>query len=131
MIKNDLEQFGYNSYQLADMLVRRLYSTNNSRKEVLWRVFGKEILEHMQQNIPAPKTRIVQCVDCGEYFETATRNATRCHECQTEYRKFQKLLTKRNATIHKHTDGLVIPPDVLAQLNACNGDFSNMPIITL
>ena len=131
MIKNDLEQFGYDSYQLADMLVKHLYSTNNKRKEVLWRVFGGEILEHMRMNIPEPKSRVIQCVDCGEYFETATRNATRCPECQRAFRNFQADVSHRNAKVMNAVKGAVIPKDVLIKLKECDGDYSNISPITL
>lgn len=131
VIKNDLEQFGYDSYQLADMLVKHLYSTNNKRKEVLWRVFGSEILEHMRMNIPEPKTRIVQCVDCGEYFETVTRNATRCPECQRAFRNFQSDVSHRNAKVMSAVKSAVIPKDVLIKLKECDGDYSNISPITL
>lgn len=120
LIKNDLEQFGYDSYQLADMLVKYLYSsTNNKRKEVLWRVFGNEIYEHMQMNIPEEKTRIIQCVDCNEYFEVGdkARHITRCPRCQTEYRKFQKLIANRNAIIGRYINGIVIPKNILDEIN--------------
>jgi len=126
LIKNDLEQFGYDSYQLADMLVKYLYSSaNNKRKEVLWRVFGEEIYEHMQMNIPAEKTRIIQCVDCNEFFEVSdkARHITRCPQCQAEYRKFQKAIANRNAKVCKYISGIIIPKDVLKELN--NGNRTN------
>lgn len=119
LIKNDLEQFGYDSYQLADMLVKYLYFTNNKRKEVLWRVFGEEIYEHMQMNIPEEKTRIVQCVDCNEYFEVGdrARHIVRCPKCQAEYRKFQKSIANRNAKVGRYINNIVIPKNVLAEIN--------------
>ena len=130
LIKNDLEQFGYDSYQLADMLVKHLYSTRNRRKEVLWRVFGVEILEHMRLNIPEESKRIIQCIDCGEYFEVGgqSRHVERCPECQAAYRKFQYALKNRNVKVAQYISGLIIPKDVLTKIN--NGEFDSTPIYT-
>lgn len=133
LIQNDLDQFGYDKDQLVDMLVKHLYSTGNKRKEVLWRVFGDIVLEHMRLNIPEHKTRIVQCVDCGEYFEVGdkARHIERCPVCQKDYHNFQQTVSRRNARILNVIKGLVIPKTDLDNINACNDDFKNFPPITL
>jgi Zn finger protein HypA/HybF involved in hydrogenase expression len=88
-IRYELSQFGYSESEIVDILVKLLYSVKPSKhKSVLWFCYGKYIFENIEKNIK-PKTKIVQCVDCGKWIEVNTKDneTCRCDECYSEYRK--------------------------------------------
>jgi hypothetical protein len=98
-IKCELSKFGYNDSEITDILVKLLYHEKpSSHKSVLWFCYGKYILENLKNNNCKPKTKVVQCVDCGEWIEVNVFDSAknRCSECYDEYRKQRKLETQRN-----------------------------------
>lgn len=88
-IRTELSQFGRTDSEISDILVKLLYYVKpSSHKSVLWFCYGKYIVDNLKKNIK-PNTKVVQCVDCGEWFEVSRSNkrTVRCEECQNEYRK--------------------------------------------
>ena len=85
-IRFELSQFGYNESEIVDILVKFLYYVKPSKhKSVLWFCYGKRIFENIEKNIK-PKTKIVQCVECGKWIEADIKNNKeeyRCDECQS------------------------------------------------
>lgn len=88
-IRYELSQFGYSESEIADILVKFLYYIKPSKhKSVLWFCYGKYIFENIRKHI-RHNTKIIQCIDCGEWFEVNTKDneTCRCGECYSEYRK--------------------------------------------
>lgn len=88
-IRDELSKFGYTDSEIADILVKLLYHVKpSSHKSVLWFCYGKYIVENLKKNIKQT-TKVIQCVDCGEWFEVNTKDneTCRCNECYSEYRK--------------------------------------------
>ena len=85
-IRSELSKFSYNESEIVDILVKFLYHIKPSKhKSVLWFCYGKNIFENIEKNIK-PKTKIVQCVECGKWIEVDTKNNKeeyRCDECQS------------------------------------------------
>ena len=93
-IKYELSQFGYTNSEVTDILVKFLYHVKPSKhKDVLWFCYGGYIVENLKRNGCKADTKSVQCVDCGEWFEVATKNnrACRCEICQVEKNNQSKL----------------------------------------
>jgi hypothetical protein len=89
-IKYELSQFGYSESEVADILVKFLYHVKPSKhKAALWFCYGKYIVENLKNNNCKLDTKVIQCVDCGEWFEVgrSSKRTIRCEECQIEYRK--------------------------------------------
>lgn len=84
-IRFELSQFGYSESEIVDKLVKLLYHVKPSKhKSVLWFCYGKHIFENIEKNIK-PKTKIIQCADCGRWIEVDIKNNKeeyRCEECQ-------------------------------------------------
>lgn len=106
-IQNGLLEFGYSEIEIADILVKYLYHIKNSkRKEALWFCYGKYIVENLKRNVKK-QTKVVQCIDCGEWYETSLKDSVgcRCSECQSdekrrlarERKRKQRLLQKRKS----------------------------------
>lgn len=88
-IKEELSKFGYSDKEIADILVKFLYSVGKSKhKAALWLCYGDIIVENLEKYFK-PQTKAVQCVDCGEWFEIGIFDSKtdRCEECYKEYRK--------------------------------------------
>lgn len=88
-IRFELSQFGYSESEVVDILVKLLYYVKPSKhKSVLWFCYGKYIFENIERNMK-PKTKVVQCVDCGKWIEVNIKDneTCRCDECYSEYRK--------------------------------------------
>lgn len=89
-IKAELSKFGYTDSEITDILVKFLYHVKPSKhKAVLWFCYGKYIVENLKKNNCKLTTKTVQCVDCGEWFETSIFDSVkdRCDKCYEEYRK--------------------------------------------
>jgi hypothetical protein len=97
-VKHELSQFGYNDYEVADILVKYLYGIKESKyKDLLWTCYGEYILENLEKHFKL-KTKVIQCIDCGEWFEVGIKDTKtcRCSECQKEYRNnYQKELMRK------------------------------------
>ena len=88
-IRSELSKFGKTDSEIADILVKLLYYVKpSSHKSVLWFCYGSYIVENLKNHLK-PATKIIQCVDCGEWFEINTKDneTCRCNECYSEYRK--------------------------------------------
>lgn len=88
-IREELSKFGYTDSEIADILVKLLYHTKpSSHKSVLWFCYGKYIVENIKNNFK-PTTKVIQCVDCGEWFEVGTKDSRtcRCEDCSNEHKK--------------------------------------------
>lgn len=88
-IKSSLSRFGRDEHEVVDVLVKFLYGIKkSSNKTALWMCYGDVIHENLLKNI-GRKTRDVQCVDCGEWFEVDIFNSAteRCDECQSKHQK--------------------------------------------
>lgn len=97
-IRTELSQFGYKESEIADILVKFLYYIKPSKhKSVLWFCYGKYIFENIKNHLRA-KTKIIQCVDCGEWFEIGIKDSRtcRCESCHYEYRRKKKTETMRS-----------------------------------
>ena len=88
-IKYELSQFGYTDIEITDILVKFSYGVKESKhKMVLWLCYGDYILENLEKRFKL-QTKVIQCVDCGEWFEVSNKDneTCRCQLCYAEYRK--------------------------------------------
>lgn len=92
--KNKFLELGYSEEELADMLVEYNYGTKKKRrKQLLWLCFGDLIYENLKNNLQVQGTnvftKIIRCVDCGEYVDVSIKDTKtcRCSACQYEYKK--------------------------------------------
>lgn len=83
-LRDEFNKFGYSEETVADMLVEYLYKNKKRYKQLLWFCYGQCIVNNLSKNINVPKTKFVQCADCGEWFEVDLKNnkTCRCSECQ-------------------------------------------------
>ena len=80
------------------MLVKYLYGNNRRSKQLFWFCYGQYVVKNLESNIPIKKTKFIQCVDCGEWFEVDINNVKtcRCEECNlTHNRELRRLQTQR------------------------------------
>lgn len=88
-IKDDLSMYGENDTQIADILVKYLYGIKKSKhKLTLWLCYGDILYSNLEKHLKS-KTKDVECVDCGKWFNASVKDnqTTRCPECYAEYRK--------------------------------------------
>lgn len=97
-IKSELLRFGYNKQEIVDILIKFLYGIkSNKHKMLLWNCYGDIIYQNLSSHIQ-PKTKSIQCIDCGEWFDVSVNNkkTCRCDSCKKEYRnKYQKNLMRK------------------------------------
>lgn len=87
-IRSAFEETGYSSEMITDMLVEYLYGNNKRYKQLLWFCYGQYIVNNLEKNITIKKTKFIQCIDCGEWFEADSKSRSiRCVECQRAFRK--------------------------------------------
>lgn len=100
-LREEFRQFGYSEETIADMLVEYLYGKEKRYKQLLWFCYGHYIVSHLEKNIGLPKTKWIQCRDCGEWIETAIKDnrTCRCPLCQKEYIKFYDRTRKRKRSV--------------------------------
>lgn len=97
-IRDELSQFGYAEIEITDMLVKYLYEKKNRKmKELLWFCYGKYIVENLKHNYPIRKTKVIKCIDCGEWVEVNnTNNRThRCEYCQSIFNRKNKTIKQK------------------------------------
>lgn len=96
-IRDEFSKFGYSNETITDMLVEYLYGRNKRYKQLLWFCYGQYVVNNLEKNISAKKTKVIQCVDCGEWFEVDIYNSKtcRCENCQHEETKRIKREYKR------------------------------------
>lgn len=83
-VKTELSKFGYTDSEIVDILVKFLYYVKPSQhKSVLWFCYGKYIFENIERYLKS-KTKEIQCIDCGEWFEVDIKasKSCRCRDCQ-------------------------------------------------
>ena len=91
-IRDELSKFGRTDSEIADILVKLLYHVKpSSHKSVLWFCYGKYIVENLKNHLK-PTTKIIQCEDCGEWFEVSVFDSAtcRCSDCLQQYKKMLK-----------------------------------------
>lgn len=77
-IRSEFARLGYSEEIISDMLVEYLYGNNKRYKQLLWFCYGQNILNNLQNHISIKKTKFIQCVDCGEWFETGIKDSKSC-----------------------------------------------------
>lgn len=108
-IKCELLKFGYTEIEVSDILIKYLYGIKKSKsKEALWFCYGEYIYQNIKNNttiLPVEdkpiKTKAIQCVDCGKWFDIDVKNkrTCRCDSCQKEYTRKIKTEKQRNYRI--------------------------------
>ena len=66
-----------------------MYGRDKRYKQLLWFCYGQYIVNNLEKNISVKKTKVIQCIDCGEWFEidvNASRSC-RCEKCEEIHRK--------------------------------------------
>lgn len=87
-IREAFERLGYPAETLTDMLVEYLYGRNKRYKQLLWSCFGQYILNNLEKHIKVKKTKLIQCVDCGEWIEVPIASKSeRCEACNKIYQR--------------------------------------------
>lgn len=102
-IKQDLSVFGYEDYEIADILVKYLYGIKDSKhKMVLWLCYGNYLIENLEKHMKY-KNKDIQCIDCGKWINVNVKDnrTCRCNECSLEHKR---LLTKLRVEKHRLKD---------------------------
>ena len=89
-VKSDLSNLGYVDSEIADILVKYLYGIKESKyKDLLWICYGDYLYDNLKKNVKQT-TKIIQCVDCGKWFEVDNDKkhlkTCRCFICDKEYK---------------------------------------------
>lgn len=81
-IRDEFSKFGYSDETITDMLVEYLYGRDKRYKQLLWFCYGQYVVNNLDKNINVKKTKVIQCIDCGEWFEVdISSKRIRCDEC--------------------------------------------------
>ena len=81
-IREEFSKFGYSNETIADMLVEYLYGRDKRYKQLLWFCYGQYVVNNLEKNIGVKKTKVIQCIDCGDWFEVdVSSKRIRCDEC--------------------------------------------------
>ena len=96
-IRDEFSKFGYSDETITDMLVEYLYGRDKRYKQLLWFCYGQYVVNNLEKNVSVKKTKVIQCIDCGEWFEVDIYNSKtcRCENCQHEETKRIKREYKR------------------------------------
>lgn len=87
-IREQFSEFGYTQETIADMLVEYLYGREKRYKQLLWFCYGQYIVNNLEKNIGLPKSKFIQCMDCGEWIEVPIESRSkRCNSCKSIYQK--------------------------------------------
>ena len=87
-IRDEFSKFGYSNETITDMLVEYLYGRNKRYKQLLWFCYGQYVVNNLEKNISVKKTKVIQCIDCGEWFEVPIESKReRCDECNIIYQR--------------------------------------------
>ena len=101
-IREEFNKFGYSDETISDMLVEYLYGRDKRYKQLFWFCYGQCIVNNLERNVDVKKTKIIQCIDCNEWFEVDVKDnkACRCSTCQREYRKeYQRELMRKRKNL--------------------------------
>lgn len=99
-IRKEFNVLGYSDSIIADMLVQYLYGNERRAKHLLWFCFGQYILTNLETNLRPPKTKYIQCSECGEWFEVLLKDG-RAKKCAPCYQAYRKLYKAQNQRIHR------------------------------
>ncbi len=108
-IRYELSQFGYTDSEVTDILVKFLYHVKPSKhKDVLWFCYGGYIVDNLKRNNCKSNTKIIQCVDCGEWIEVNIFNSAscRCESCLYEYKRYLKREQNKRAYNKRKSDSV-------------------------
>lgn len=97
-IRQQFTDLGYPPETIADMLVEYNYGGERRSKELLWFCFGRIIADHLLANVEAPRTKYIQCIDCGRWLEVpSSSRSRRCEDCRkaASQRKYRKYNSRR------------------------------------
>ena len=87
-IRDEFSKFGYSNETITDMLVEYLYGRDKRYKQLLWFCYGQYVVNNLEKNISVKKTKVIQCIDCGEWFEVPIESKReRCDECNIIYQR--------------------------------------------
>lgn len=87
-IRDEFSKFGYSNETITDMLVEYLYGRDKRYKQLLWFCYGQYVVNNLEKNISVKKTKVIQCIDCGEWFEVdISSKKIRCDRCNEIHRK--------------------------------------------
>lgn len=82
-ITEEFRRLGYPDQVVADMLTEYVYGHEKRYKQLLWFCYGRYIAQNLEKNLKVPKTKFIQCADCGEWLEVpANSRSFRCRTCQ-------------------------------------------------
>lgn len=96
-IRDEFSKFGYSDETIADMLVEYLYGRDKRYKQLLWFCYGQYVVNNLEKNISVKKTKFIQCIDCGEWFEVDIKDgmSCRCDSCLKEYKRNRDRIRKQ------------------------------------
>ena len=96
-IRDKFSKFGYSDETITDMLVEYLYGRDKRYKQLLWFCYGQYIVNNLEKNISVKKTKVIQCIDCGEWFEVDIKDgmSCRCDSCLKEYKRNRDRIRKQ------------------------------------
>lgn len=81
-IRDEFSKFGYSDETITDMLIEYLYGRDKRYKQLLWFCYGQYVVNNLEKNLSVNKTKVIQCIDCGEWFEVdISSKRIRCDEC--------------------------------------------------
>lgn len=98
-IREEFDTLGYSDETIADMLVEYLYGKGKRYKQLLWFCYGQYIVNNLENNICVKKTKLIQCVDCGEWFEIDIKSnkSCRCNQCNLIHKRAIKSQQNKRA----------------------------------
>lgn len=97
-IRGAFSALGYSDEVVADMLVSFLFGENKRHKQLLWFCYGRHIVNNLTHNISIKKTKAIQCVECGEWFDVDVKDnrTCKCDACaKIHNRELRRLQTQR------------------------------------
>lgn len=96
-IRNEFLKLGYSNETIADMLVQYLYGNEKRAKQLLWFCYGQYIVNNLEKNIEIKKTKCIQCIDCGEWFDVYINDGMtcRCSACSIKYKRERDRIRKQ------------------------------------
>lgn len=84
------EDFKLNFVDAVDIIIKNVYkNSKNSKKKLLFNVFGDVIVENLNKNIKKPEAGYLFCRKCGKKTERESNSQTMCPKCREENIKRQ------------------------------------------
>ena len=103
-IRNQFAELGYSEEMIADMLVQYLYGNEKRGKQLFWFCYGQYVVTNLENNpnIKKKKTKMIQCIDCGEWIEVDQNNVKtcRCKRCTYLHRnEYQREIMRKRKNL--------------------------------